>query len=427
MTVKIPQDVEAEAAVLGSMLAKPSVIPDVILALDEGDFSRESHKAIYRALLKLNEDDGVDVVTVTAELETTGELEMVGGPVAVITLVESCPAAENATHYAGIVKDRAIRRRTQLFYSELETLVHTAPTAEDLLTDIERGVAELRSGAATHDEEPTDSQELAVRFFESLQEGEEQAVVELPWPSVNNAVGGIASGDLVVVAGYSGDGKTWMGLDIIRQACRSGKRCAFFSLEMSKEGIMARLYSMTGKVPFTAVRSKQIPDHMWPRVVEAQGIVSELKLEIFDMKNGIDKPEKIRAILQKERFDLIVVDHLHQFPKPARLEHERAHLEGIATKFQQMGRELDVSIILLSQLSRPMGSQSHPEPTSGMLRGSGMIEANADCVLALWRERDGTDMQLNSGVVKVFKARNGTQTRVPVFLNPNFMRFREAS
>jgi replicative DNA helicase len=435
-----PQDIDAERAVLGALILPDGgreAIPKVIEILGDdpyGDtFYKEAHQKIYNAILNLFEkNEPVDLITVTRELERTGELEKVGDVAYLDEMQDSVPTAANVEYYARIVKDESLRRRlirasAQIYNDSFDS----SKEIDVLLDDAERTVLDIR-------------QENVTRGFIQLRKtikdtlniiqdlyNKKEHVIGTPsgFTELDGKTSGFQPSDLIVVAGRPGMGKSMFVQNIAQYVAGEHKiPVGMFSLEMSYQQLVLRMLSAEANVDFQKIRTGWLQDPDWPKLTLAAGKLYETPILIDDTP-GISVMEvraKARRMKAEHNIGLVIIDYLQLMQSRGRAENRQQEISDISRSLKGLARELSIPLIACSQLSRASESRPDKRPLLSDLRESGAIEQDADMVIFLYREEYyGRDSSEKSGEAEIIigKQRNGPTGMIKLSFRANCMRF----
>ena len=382
-----PANVEAEQAVLGSLLIDPDAIVKVSITLRDVDFYRESHQWIFRALLALHERrEPADFVTLVDELERNDQLEEIGGPAYITQLINSTPTAIYVDHYARIVERTATLRRligaanqiAELAYDESHEVSEVVDRAEGIIF----GVSESRihrdlTPVARVLDEVVDQIDFLARNQNRLMG------VPTGFVLLDKMLGGFQKSDLIIVAGRPGMGKSSLGLSIAQNAARRyNARVAIFSLEMSNEQVVQRLLSIETAIDSHRLRMGQIDEEEWPILVEAANTLAGTSIFIDDTPSAsvLEIRTKARRLYAERGIDLIVVDYMQLMSGGGsggpRGENRQQEISFISRSLKGLARELNVPVIALSQLSRAVETRANNKPVLSDLRESGCLSGD---------------------------------------------------
>lgn len=427
-----PQNIEAEMAVLGSMLLDHEAISQAVEMLGENAFYKESHKKIFSTIIKLfDTNKGVDLVTIVEELRMQSALDEVGGPSYITTLASSVPTAANFRHYAKIVKEKMLLRNlinaaTQIAsdsYGADQDVDNILDKAEQLIFDVSSRKVESRFSPLR--EVIKDSIETIDNLY---QRKENITGIATGYRELDIRTAGLQASDLIVIAGRPSMGKSALAACIAEHAAVVEKMpVAFFSLEMSKEQLVQRTLCSHARVDAHKVRTGFLSQADWPKLVSAAGKLSEAPMYIDDSPGITVLELRTKARRLKAQFDikLMVLDYLQLMQGPARADNRQQEISEISRSLKALARELNIPIIAISQLSRAVEQRSDHRPQLSDLRESGAIEQDADLVLLLLREEYYNRTDENKGVAEVIiaKQRNGPVGNLKLAFIGEYIRF----
>ena len=430
-----PHSIEAEEAVLGSLLIDPDAILRVAAFLRAEDFYREKNGWIYQAILDLHERrEPADFVTLCEELERKDQLQELGGPAEVTRLINSVPTAIHIEYYGRIVERVAIRRRlisaagqiAALAYEEVEEVDEVVDQAEQILF----GVSKRR---LTRDLVPIDRviRDYYDRIEYLYQHRGEPVGVPTGFIDLDRILGGMQRSDLLIIAGRPGMGKTALMLSMTRTAAKKfSQRVALFSLEMSREQVVQRLVSAETGIDSRRLRLGELEEDEWGLFVQATGVLAELPVFIDDTPSisALQLRTKARRLHAEYGLDLVIVDYLQLMRGDFRSENRVQEISTISRSLKGLARELNVPVLAASQLSRAVESRQDRHPILSDLRESGSIEQDADVVMFIYRDEvynPDTEL-LNLADISVSKHRNGPTGRVQLFFHDRLATFSDA-
>lgn len=408
-------NIEAEQAVLGSILIDPEAILEISDLLAASDFYRDAHKEIYRAMLALLErEEPADTMTLSAYLETHHQLEQVGGDHYITSLVYNVPTSANAEHYAHIVKKKAIfRTLTQaagkiasLAYEEDETALETA---EQLILDISENAS---SG--------TDFVPLADIMADLSNEFDKMeryrgAITGIPtgFPGLDRLAHGLQKADLIILGALPRIGKTSIALNMaLHAAFEHGHAGAFFSLEMSKKQLGLRMLAQEARIDMQKIRRRALTEEEEDLVADALVRLMDGKIYINDTAGlTIDAiRSKARRLKAKQGIEWVIVDYLQLVQKHIdgkRMRERVQEVAEVARGLKNMAKELDVPVLALAQLNRESEKRLDQVPMLSDLAESSELEKAADIVLFLHRARIDEKRLSDEANLIVEKHRNG--------------------
>jgi replicative DNA helicase len=388
-----PHNVEAEEAVLGSILIDPDAIIRISTFLQPTDFYVERHNWVYEAILDLHEQrQPADLVTLSDELERRKQLDEIGGAAFLTGLMNVTPTSIHVEFYARIVERTAVLRRlieaagkiAQLAYQDTEAVEEVVDRAEEIIF----GVSERRV-----DRDLRPIRTVLDEYYDRIEylhqhQGE---IIGIPTglADLDKLLGGLQRSDVIVMAGRPGMGKTSLGLSVALQAARRWqKRVALFSLEMSDEQLVQRLVSAETGIDSQRLRLGHIKADEWPTFYQAIRLLSETSIFIDDTPaiSALELRAKARRLYAEHGLDLLIVDYLQLMRGGTRNENRQQEISFISRSIKALARELNIPILALSQLSRQVESRHDKRPMLSDLRESGSIEQDADVVLFIYRD-----------------------------------------
>jgi len=427
-----PQNIDAEMAVLGAMLIDEKVIPEVLEIIDESSFYRNEHRIIFSNIISLfDARKKVDILTLSENLNKKKLLESIGGSSFLATLVDFVPSSANVTHYARIVKEKSILRFLIVNSTEIIDLVYKEEEDVNVILDkAERLIFEISDkrieGAYIHIKEIIKD---GIELIESLYH-KKSHITGIPTGFVDFDVktAGLQRGDLIIVAGRPSMGKSALVTSIAEYVAVEEKLpVGFFSLEMSKEQLTQRFLCSQAKVDIHKLRTGFLAPSEWPILTSAAGRLSEAPIFIDDTPalNIFELRAKARRLKAHHNIDLIIVDYLQMIRTLKRGESRQQEISEISRALKSLAKELNVSLIAVSQLSRAVEARSDHRPQLSDLRESGAIEQDADVVALLLREEYYTLTPENKGIAEVIvaKQRNGPVGSVFLGFIKEYMRF----
>ncbi len=431
-----PQNIEAEAAVLGAVLVNKEAMDKVADTLVDSDFYRNDHQIIYRAILRLYDKRApIDLVTLTNEIESSKQLEQVGGAAYLAELVNSVPTAMHVAHYAGIVKQKSVLRKILTAGQKITELGYAEDKEVDLILDeAEKALFEV-SHKEVKDNFAAISDILASSFDRIDRLHREKGVlrgVTTGFKELDNKLSGLQPSDLIILAARPSMGKTTFALNIALNAATKGKTpVGFFSLEQSKEQIVDKLICSQAMVDGWKLRTGNLSEDDFPAIGMAMGTLAEAPIYIDDssMLTPIEIRTRARRLKADHDLGLIIVDYLQladsNHPGSGGESNRVQQISEISRQFKALARELNVPLIALSQLSRAVESRDKKIPQLSDLRESGSIEQDADVVMFLYREDYYDKETERKGITDVLirKHRNGPIGEAELHFRPEQSRF----
>ncbi len=413
----LPQNEEAEQAVLGSILIEGSVINQVLEILTPPDFYKEAHRKIFDAMIELDrESKPIDYFTVFEYLKSTGQLlEQVGGSSYLTYLREIVPSTANVEYYAKMVKEKSILRRLVMTATEIANRGHEEGINVDEFIDrAEHAILEV----AQNKVKPSfyESRELAAKALEIIEtlhaRKEHVTGIATGFEKLDYMTTGLQPSDLIIVAARPGLGKTTFCLDIAAHAAiEYGLSVGIFSLEMTKEQLMLRMLSGSAKVSYSNIRSGYIKNEDLEKLVRAADIFSKAKIYIDDTPaiNVLELRAKARRQKREKGLDFIIVDYLQLMRGHGRTETREREIAEISGSLKALAKELRVPLIAVSQLSRQTEARANRVPQLSDLRESGALEQDADMVIFIHRDDAYRKPEERDGIAQIIigKQRNG--------------------
>lgn len=392
-----PHDIEAEEAVIGSLLIDPEAILKVAASLKAEDFFSETNRMIYQACLSLYQrNEAINQITVAHELMRQNKLEQAGGAAFLSHVISNVPTSLHVEYYAQIVSNAAIMRRLIAAARQIEAIGYEAdPDIEACLSDAEdilfkvrareglRGLVSIREALGEYFEQAGQSA--------ALREGEVPHILT-GFPALDGLLGGLQRTDLIILAAKTSLGKTSLALNVARNAAVNQKACiALFSLEMSRDAVIRRFLSSESGLDSNRIRLGGFSEREEIRIMEASGVLSEAPIYVDDspMLRVVDIRSKARRLHFERGIDLVIIDYLQLIQadgRSARSETRVQEISNITRALKTLARELNVPVLALSQLSRAVESRPSHMPQLSDLRESGSIEQDADVVLFIHRE-----------------------------------------
>jgi replicative DNA helicase len=389
-----PHDIEAEEAVIGSLLIDPDAILKVAVSLKAEDFFSETNRVIYQACLALYQrNEAINQITVAHELMRQDKLEQIGGAAFLSHLISNVPTSLHAEYYAQIVSNAAIMRRLIAAAAQIEALGYEAsPEVEASLNKAEDILFQVRMRREPRDFIPI--RDALGQYFEeagpptALREGEILHILT-GFTALDDFLGGLQRSDLIVLAARPSLGKTSLALNIARNAAINQKACvALCSLEMSREAVVQRLLASESGVDSRKVRLGRFAEKDEIKIMEASGVLSEAPIYIDDSPQlrALDIRSKARRLHFERNIDLIIVDYLQLIQGDGKNETRVQEISKITRALKTLARELNVPVLAVSQLSRAVEWRASHVPQLADLRESGSIEQDADVVLFIYRD-----------------------------------------
>ena len=428
-----PQSIEAELSVLGAMMLKKEAVTQAIEMLHAHEFYRQAHRAVFEAMEGLvRDDEPVDIVTVTESLKKSGRLDQVGGISFLANLTNSVPSTANLAHYAKIVKEKALLRALIDASTEIAGAAYEA--SEDVarqLDDAEQKILAIAGGRITGSFTPIKEVVFDAVDRVSVLARSKGGITGLSTglATLDSVTRGLQKSDLIVVAARPAMGKTAFVLNLATHVALQGKTVAFFSLEMPREQLMHRIFCAEGQIDATRLARGELDDDEWSRLVKVADRMLKAELYFDDTSSTtvMDIRTRARRLKSEHGLDLIAIDYLQLIQAPGRAENRTLAVAEMTRSLKVLARELEVPIIVLSQLSRATEGRSDKRPMLSDLRESGSIEQDADIVMFLYREDYYNQDTENANITElsIAKHRNGATDTLKLFFQKEYTRFRD--
>jgi len=428
-----PHDIEAEQAILGSMLTDHDAVLSAIEVLREDAFYREDNRAIYRAILNLySKSQPIDIITVKAELVEDGDFERVGGLEYLASLPERVPTTANVEKYIKIVDEKAMLRGLITTANELVSLGYNETEDVDNLVDMaEKKVYDLTQKKNTKGYTPL--KDVLVESFAKLEElynnKGKLSGISTGFLDYDRMTAGLHNSDLMILAARPAMGKSAFAINIATNvAVKENRGVIIFSLEMSKEQVGNRILSSEAMVDSNKIRTGQLDDDDWVKLASTLGRLSEAPIYIEDSSDIsiMEIRAKCRKLKMEKDIGLVIIDYLQLIRGSGKRNSTREQEIGeISRSLKVLAKELDVPVIALSQLSRGVEKREEKRPMLSDLRESGSIEQDADMVLFLHRDdyyQDDAERR-NIAEVIIAKHRAGSTGSVDLLWLPNYTKF----
>ncbi len=432
-----PHSVEAEQAVLGGLLLDTTAWDQVADCAGAEDFYRPDHRLIFEAIGELvAESQAIDAVTVSERLERRGQLQAAGGLAYLSTLVRDTPTAANVRAYAQIVRERALLRSLISAGNSIASSVFSDEglSARELVNLAEQRVFAIAERGARRSEGAQSVRSMLPELIDKIDDWhsnpDKLRGTLTGFTDFDKRTGGLRGGDLVIVAGRPGMGKSTLAINMAENVALDEKvrgAALIFSMEMPSDQLMMRMLSSVGGVPLHDIRSGRISDEDWVRITSATSHLAEARIYI-DETPGLSPTElrsRARRVKREHGLDLIVVDYLQLMQVPGSKENRATEISEISRGLKALAKELSVPVIALSQLNRSVEQREDKKPVMSDLRESGAIEQDADMILFISRDEYYDANTPNKGMAEVnlAKHRNGEPGKFTLTFQGQFTRF----
>lgn len=430
-----PSSIDAENAVLASILIDSDVAEILIENAMEDDFYFPHNKAIFTALKELHKrGQALDIVTLFDKIASENLESKVGGIEYVSTLLQTIPNAANAEKYLKILKEKAILRNlisagteiSNLGYDLSEDVNNLIDKAQDITSSLGDGASKKRSAEYIED--------VILRYQTNLEKVIEENTgnsditgVPSGFAPLDKITNGFQKSDLIIVAGRPAMGKTSFGLSILLNAAKQGKYCAFFSLEMSSEQLVRRLISTEAKISQHTLRTANFNSDELGRHNEALNNLAKLPVYLDDTTSITTNQikAKCRKLYNEGKLDIIFIDYLQIMGYSSHLQIREQQISEISRSLKNMAKEFNIPVVALAQVNRNVEKAENKRPRLSDLRESGAIEQDADIIMFLYRDKVYNENTIIPNIAEIIieKHRNGENGTAYVHFNQQFTHF----
>jgi replicative DNA helicase len=427
-----PQDLDAEQSVLGGMLLSKDAIDEVAEILTPVAFYKPAHETICTAILDLYaKGEPADPITVAAHLGRQGDLDKVGGASYVHHLVQTVPTAANAEYYAQIVHEHAALRGLVKAGTQIVQLGYGGRGDIEAVKD--QASAALTTALAERDTNQAaaigDDYDAYLDDLENRKNAGDVTGIPTSFADIDTLTHGLHPGQVIIIAARPAMGKSTLALDFARSAAiRHNRPSAFFSLEMSRREIQDRTLSAEARIALHRIRSGNLTDDDWTKAARVIERITAAPLFIDDTAATTVTQIKARCrrLQQRHGLDLVVIDYLQLLTSGLRrIENRQLEVSEMSRSLKLLAKELEVPVVVLSQLNRGPEQRTDKKPILADLRESGSLEQDADVVILLHREDAYDKESARSGEVDLIiaKHRNGPTATVTVANQLHYSRF----
>jgi replicative DNA helicase len=433
----LPHNLEAERSVLGAILLNNDIFNLAVEVVDAPDFFRDAHRRIFEKMVQLsNRGNAIDLVTLKEELGRSGELDEVGGPAYITALVDGVPRSTNVQHYARIIKEKATLRRLISSANKILTTAYEGEDeADEILDQAEHAIFaiaddKIRDGFVS-------LRDLAHASLDTIEKlhARKELITGVPtgFTDLDEMTSGLQPSDLLIIAARPSMGKTSLVLNIAQHVgTKTDMSVGVFSLEMSKEQLFLRMLTAEARIDAHRLRGGFLGERDWGKLSLAIGTLSEAKIFIDDTPSigVLEMRAKCRRLASEHGLNLVIIDYIQLMQGRGKFENRTLELASISRSLKGLAKELNVPIVVLSQLSRAPEARSDHRPQLSDLRESGALEQDADVVVFIYREDVYADKNApaaadNAGVAELIigKQRNGPTGVVKLAFIREFTRF----
>lgn len=427
------RSIEYEQTVLGAMLLNPNAVSEILETMKAEYFSEENHKKLFQIIVnKFTLGEKADAMTVLNDAVAEGVFATAAeGKRYLLSIMEEVPSTENIKDYCEIVRDKYEKRALIEAMQEIASAAMEGGEKSSALLDLaEQRIYDIRRGKESHGFTKLD--DALVSVFDNLkkisgEDREKYLGTKSGFSDLDRTITGLNKSDLIVVAARPGMGKTAFALNIVTNVCLKNKdlKAAVFSLEMSNEQLVTRMLSSESRVPSQSLKTGNITPEEWERLSVGAAVLSQTEIFLSDV-GGITVPQMKAKLRRIKNLGLVVIDYL-QLMESAKIKGDNrvAVVSEITRQLKLMAKELDVPVIVLSQLARGPESRTDHRPQLSDLRESGSIEQDADIVIMLYRDayyNKETEKQNVSECI-VAKNRHGETGTVELVWDGQYTRF----
>jgi replicative DNA helicase len=435
-SVKVPpHNIEAEQSILGGVLINNEAMNQIMDILTPECFYREAHALIFQGMIALyNNNEPIDLITLSQYLTQKENLEKAGGLDYLTSLVEAVSTSAGIEYHAEIVHDRYVRRKLLSECSTIsESCLQNWHTTEELLDMAEQSIFDIAEEKIS---EGFSSMESVINeSFKKLESvsAEDGFItgVTTGFIEFDKLTAGLQPSDLVILAARPSMGKTAFALNIgYNAALKTKKGVAVFSLEMSKMQLGMRLLGFEAQIDASKLRTGTLRDKDWTNLTHAAGVLSELPLFIDDTSGigVLDMKAKCRRLLKKTNLGMVIVDYIQLVQGRSKAESRQIEISEISRGLKALAKDLNVPVLVLSQLNRKVEDRPNKRPQIADLRESGAIEQDADIIVFIYRDEvyhGTTDENKNIAEIIIAKQRNGPTGAFRLTFQKEFTRFRD--
>lgn len=386
-----PHNPEAEVAVLGCAMLSEDASLGIINALDVKDFYSDVNQKIFTAMLSLYDRNlQIDYVSLADELTKTNQIEAVGGLSAIVELTNRVPSSARWAQYADIVKKCSVNR--SLIHSCERVVAKAYNGDEDSLGEAEKSIFELAEKGQTSslDHISPYLDEVLDKFREINKTGGEVQGITSGFYAIDEISRGWQNSDLILIAARPAVGKTALSMNFVVNAALKKKKCAVFSLEMSKAQLVQRIICSVAGVDMGSALSGKLKPEDWTKLFNAMKTLKECDIYIDD--STLNTPSEIlskcRKLKREKGLDLVMIDYLQLMYSDKKSDNRQNEVADISRRMKVLAKELNIPVLLLSQLSRAVESRTGKKPVLSDLRESGAIEQDADIVMFIHKPEE---------------------------------------
>ena len=432
----VPHSREAEEAVVGAVFINSEVYYDIAQFLNADDFYIHRHRWIWEAFTSLHEQRiPVDLLTVSDELDRRGQLNELGGPAYLTSLVNQVPSSLNAESYGRIVEGHSIRRKMINAANQIAAIAYNERTnVNDVMDEAEKAVFNVSERRLKHDLLPIKSvlSEYYDRIDDLAKRPDDIHGVPTGFVDLDKMLTGLQPSDLLIIAGRPGQGKTGFLLSVAKNAGLTHKKhVAIFSLEMSNEQVVQRLIAQETGIDSQRLRTGRLNDDEWPLFTHSIEVFGDTHIYLDDTPaiTPLQLRTKCRRLHMEFGLDLIIIDYLQLMGGDTRNDNRVQEVSYISRNLKILARELNVPVLAAAQLSRAVEQRSDKRPVLSDLRESGSLEQDADIVMFIYRpdQYEKDTVKQNVAEIIIAKHRNGPVGSVELVFRSALAKFENAA
>ena len=428
----LPHSTEAEQSVIGSMIMSRDAIIEASEIITGADFYQQQYGIVFEAMIELNDEGkAVDLVTLQERLKEKDLPPEISSMEFVRDLLSAVPTSANVKYYAEIVAEKSMLRKLIKTTEEISNACYLGKEkTQDILETTEKKIFDLVQNRGSQEFVPI--RQVVLNAIEKIEKASRNqgSVTGIPtgFIDLDYKTSGFQPSDLILVAARPSMGKTAFVLNIAQyMAFRNDVTAAIFSLEMSNEQLVNRLLALESKVDSQNIRTGNLEDEEWAKLIEGANIIGNSHL-IIDDKPGISISElrsKCRKYKMEHNLGIIFIDYLQLMTGSGRSESRQQEISEISRSLKALARELNVPVVALSQLSRAVEQRPDHRPMLSDLRESGAIEQDADVVMFIYRDDYYNKDSENKNIAEIIiaKQRNGPIGTVNLVWMPNYTKF----
>lgn len=428
----LPHSIEAEQSVIGSMIMSRDAIIEASEIITGADFYQQQYGVVFEAMVELHDEGkAVDLVTLQERLKEKDLPPEISSMEFVRDLLSAVPTSANVKYYAEIVAEKAMLRKLIKTTEEISNACYLGKEkTQDILEVTEKKIFDLVQNRGSQEYVPI--RQVVLNAIEKIEKASRNqgSVTGIPtgFIDLDYKTSGFQPSDLILVAARPSMGKTAFVLNIAQyMAFHNNVTAAIFSLEMSKEQLVNRLLALESKVDSQNIRTGNLEDEEWAKLIEGANVIGNSNL-IIDDKPGISISElrsKCRKYKMEHNLGIIFIDYLQLMTGSGRSESRQQEISDISRSLKALARELNVPVVALSQLSRAVEQRPDHRPMLSDLRESGAIEQDADVVMFIYRDDYYNKDSENKNIAEIIiaKQRNGPIGTVNLVWMPNYTKF----